>query len=116
MIAEMLAALVNRHKEIAHVVDVGAGNGRLLEELSVIRPDLRLLGIDLRTRPESLAGQVGVGARPVGRAIWVLDNWRGRRRTGRHRANHDHLLRMAGRLTVSSRHPTCRRLAGVDHQ
>jgi SAM-dependent MidA family methyltransferase len=65
MIAEMLAALVNRHKEIAHVVDVGAGNGRLLQELSVIRPDLRLLGIDLRTRPEGLAGQVG----------WAQDLW-----------------------------------------
>ena len=54
MIAEMLAALVDRHSEIAHVVDIGAGNGRLLEQLSVIRPDLRLLGIDLRTRPNGL--------------------------------------------------------------
>jgi hypothetical protein len=47
------------------VVDVGAGNGRLLEELSVIRPDLRLLGIDLRTRPQGLATQVG----------WAQDMW-----------------------------------------
>ena len=65
MIAEMLAALVDRHSEIAHVVDIGAGNGRLLEQLSVIRPDLRLLGIDLRTRPDALARQVG----------WAQDLW-----------------------------------------
>ena len=34
MIAQMLAALVDRHEEISSVVDVGAGNGRLLAELS----------------------------------------------------------------------------------
>jgi SAM-dependent MidA family methyltransferase len=65
MIAQMLAALVDRHGEINHVVDVGAGNGRLLDELSVIRPDLQLLGIDLRRRPEGLARQVG----------WAQDLW-----------------------------------------
>jgi SAM-dependent MidA family methyltransferase len=65
MIAEMLAAVVERHDEIGHVVDIGAGNGRLLEELSAIRPDLQLLGIDLRKRPERLPAQVG----------WAQDLW-----------------------------------------
>jgi SAM-dependent MidA family methyltransferase len=65
LIAEMLAAVVDRHDEIAHVVDIGAGNGRLLEELSMIRPDLRLLGIDLRTRPKGLAAHVD----------WAQDLW-----------------------------------------
>jgi 2-polyprenyl-3-methyl-5-hydroxy-6-metoxy-1,4-benzoquinol methylase len=65
MLAQMLAALVDRHEEINSVVDVGAGNGRLLEELSAIRPDLQLLGIDLRKRPEGLPAQVG----------WAQDLW-----------------------------------------
>ena len=47
------------------MVDIGAGNGRLLEELSAIRPDLQLLGIDLRKRPEGLPAQVN----------WAQDLW-----------------------------------------
>jgi hypothetical protein len=50
---------------VKSVVDVGAGTGRLLEELSVIRPDLELVGIDLRKRPASLSEQVG----------WAQDLW-----------------------------------------
>ena len=65
MIAQMLAAVVDRHNEIAHVVDIGAGNGRLLEELSAIRPDLQLLGVDLRKRPNGLAAEVA----------WAQDLW-----------------------------------------
>ena len=65
MVAQMLAALVDRHEEISSVVDVGAGNGRLLAELSAIRPDLHLLGIDLRERPEGLPAQVS----------WAQDLW-----------------------------------------
>jgi SAM-dependent MidA family methyltransferase len=65
MIAEMLAALVDRQEGVKSVVDVGAGTGRLLEELSVIRPDLELVGIDLRKRPASLSEQVG----------WAQDLW-----------------------------------------
>jgi SAM-dependent MidA family methyltransferase len=65
VIAKLLAALVDRHREISTVVDIGAGNGRLLAELSAIRPDLQLLGIDLRTRPKDLPDQVG----------WAQDLW-----------------------------------------
>jgi SAM-dependent MidA family methyltransferase len=65
MIAQLLAALADRHDEITSVIDVGAGNGRLLGELSAIRPDLHLLGIDLRTRPKGLAAQVS----------WAQDLW-----------------------------------------
>ena len=39
MIAKMLAALIDSREEISSVVDVGAGSGRVLQELSVIRPD-----------------------------------------------------------------------------
>jgi SAM-dependent MidA family methyltransferase len=65
MIAQMLATLIDRQEGVSSVIDVGAGNGRLLEELSLIRPDLRLLGIDLRTRPTNLPERVG----------WARDLW-----------------------------------------
>jgi hypothetical protein len=65
MIAKTLAALIDSRDEISTVVDVGAGSGRLLEELSAIRPDLQLLGIDLRKRPRGLASQVD----------WAQDLW-----------------------------------------
>jgi SAM-dependent MidA family methyltransferase len=65
MIARMLAELVDRHEEIRGVVDIGAGSGRLLEELSTIRPELDLIGIDLRKRPKGLASQIG----------WAQDLW-----------------------------------------
>jgi SAM-dependent MidA family methyltransferase len=65
MIAQMLAALIDRQQGISSVIDVGAGNGRLLEQLSAIRPDLRLLGIDMRTRPKRLPKRVD----------WAQDLW-----------------------------------------
>ena len=65
MIAQMLATLVDRHEGVGCVVDVGAGDGRLLEELAAIRPDLQLSGIDLRGRPTGLPDQVG----------WAQDLW-----------------------------------------
>ncbi|MGH3339322.1 MAG: hypothetical protein ACRDPL_10890, partial [Propionibacteriaceae bacterium] len=65
MIAKMLADLIDSRDEISSVVDVGAGGGGVLQELSMIRPDLHLLGIDLRKRPGGLASQVG----------WAQDLW-----------------------------------------
>jgi 2-polyprenyl-3-methyl-5-hydroxy-6-metoxy-1,4-benzoquinol methylase len=65
MVAEMLATLVDRQEGVKTVVDVGAGSGRLLEELAAIRPDLALVGIDLRTRPAGLPAQVD----------WAQDLW-----------------------------------------
>jgi SAM-dependent MidA family methyltransferase len=65
MIAKMLAALVDRQEGVNSVVDIGAGDGRLLEELAAIRPDLQLLGIDLRASPHGLSEQVG----------WAQDLW-----------------------------------------
>lgn len=35
--------------EIQNLVDIGCGNGRLLSELKIIRPELKLLGIDRST-------------------------------------------------------------------
>ena len=65
MVAQMLATLVDRQEGVGCVVDVGAGNGRLLGELAAIRPDLQLSGIDLRARPTGLPDQVG----------WAQDLW-----------------------------------------
>lgn len=65
MIAKMLATLVDSREEISSVVDVGAGSGGVLQELAVLRPDLQLLGIDLRQRPKVLASHVG----------WAQDLW-----------------------------------------
>ena len=65
LIVKMLAALIDSRDEISSVVDVGAGSGRLLAELSAIRPGLQLLGIDLRERPKGLTSQVG----------WAQDLW-----------------------------------------
>ena len=47
------------------VVDVGAGDGRLLADLAELRPDLELVGVDRRTRPGGLDGRVR----------WVVDHW-----------------------------------------
>jgi len=65
MVAQMLATLVDRQEGVRAVVDVGAGSGRLLEELAAIRPDLELVGIDLRKRPTDLPEQVD----------WAQDLW-----------------------------------------
>jgi SAM-dependent MidA family methyltransferase len=65
MIAQMLATLVDHQVGVKNIVDIGAGNGRLLEELAAIRPDLQLVGIDLRTRPSGLPARVG----------WAQDLW-----------------------------------------
>ena len=65
MVAQMLATLVDGQQEVKTVVDVGAGSGRLLGELAAIRPDLQLVGIDLRTRPTDLPEHVD----------WAQDLW-----------------------------------------
>jgi hypothetical protein len=65
MIAQMLATLVDRQEGVRSVIDVGAGNGALLEELSAIRPELHLVGIDLRSRPADLPEQID----------WAQDLW-----------------------------------------
>jgi hypothetical protein len=47
------------HSEVRTVVELGAGDGRLLGDLAAARPDLRLHGVDLRARPISLPPHVG---------------------------------------------------------
>jgi len=59
-VAATLAATNERE-----IVELGAGSGRLLVELAAIRPDLRLVGIDLRTRPTDLPEHVE----------WAQDLW-----------------------------------------
>ena len=64
LLAEALAAVADR-LSVPAVVDVGAGRGELLGTLAGLRPQLRLAGIDLRPRPESLPSQV----------LWAEDLW-----------------------------------------
>ena len=64
-LAGAVLALLDRRLDVRGVLEVGAGDGRLLEELHWQRPDLRLAGTDLRPRPVGLPGAVG----------WVQDRW-----------------------------------------
>jgi SAM-dependent MidA family methyltransferase len=64
-IAAALVALLDRYGRGHSVVDVGAGRGELLQTLAGLRPELRLGGIDLRSRPESLPAEIG----------WATDLW-----------------------------------------
>ena len=65
LIAETLTALLDRYAAGSAVIDVGAGRGQLLGALAGLRPGLRLAGIDLRPRPETLPATVE----------WAEDLW-----------------------------------------
>lgn len=56
--ASAIVALARR-LGVHAVVDLGAGSGELLRHLAVLAPDLRLTGVDLRARPDDLAGDIG---------------------------------------------------------
>jgi SAM-dependent MidA family methyltransferase len=47
-------ARLARENGLTHVVDLGAGRGELLRHLSAAQPALRLTGVDVVARPESL--------------------------------------------------------------
>lgn len=78
--AEMVLTLLAERPEIATVVDIGCGDGRLLADIGSLAPHLRLIGLDLRAdvpmagpRPtsEHLVGSWDVGTtawNPVGSA------------------------------------------------
>ena len=57
-LAEALGALLAEHPRVETVVELGAGDGRLLTELAARRPDLLLAGVDLRARPDSCSPAV----------------------------------------------------------
>jgi SAM-dependent MidA family methyltransferase len=91
LMAERIVNLLNQRPEIRRVVDVGAGSGELLAGLHRHRPDLRLSGIDLRSRPDALPSGIE----------WVEDLWDvryGRWSSGRAET----LLRQPGPLLVIS--------------
>jgi SAM-dependent MidA family methyltransferase len=54
LMAERVVGLLNQRPEIRRVVDVGAGSGQLLAGLQRQRPDLRLSGVDVHSRPDAL--------------------------------------------------------------
>ncbi|MET0695727.1 MAG: SAM-dependent methyltransferase [Propionibacteriaceae bacterium] len=64
-LASWVVALLGRHPEITLVVETGAGDGMLLDQLCRQRPDLTLCGVDLGSRPDGLAAEVG----------WCSDVW-----------------------------------------
>lgn len=57
VLAEAVGRLADR-EGVAHVVDLGCGRGELLHQLAVLRPDLRLTGVDVVTRPVELPDTV----------------------------------------------------------
>jgi SAM-dependent MidA family methyltransferase len=57
LLAEALLRLAD-DRGLAHVVDIGAGRGELLEHLYAARPALRLTGLDVVARPEGLPAPV----------------------------------------------------------
>ncbi|HEY0240792.1 MAG TPA: SAM-dependent methyltransferase [Friedmanniella sp.] len=65
LVARAVAGLEAVGGSATTVVDVGAGDGRLLAALADLRPDLALVGIDRRPRPAGLDARVG----------WAEDHW-----------------------------------------
>ena len=59
-------ARLARENGLGHVVDVGAGRGELLGHLYAVQPALRLTGVDVVARPESLAPSTGWLVAPGG--------------------------------------------------
>jgi SAM-dependent MidA family methyltransferase len=58
LLAAAISQLLCDHRHITDVVELGAGNGRLLTDLAARRPDLTLSGVDQRARPDMLPAQV----------------------------------------------------------
>jgi SAM-dependent MidA family methyltransferase len=56
LLAKLIARLLRLRPQIRSVVEIGAGDGRLLRSLRDLAPDLRLTGIDLRPPPPDLVG------------------------------------------------------------
>ncbi len=64
-LAAAVATLLAACPEVRRVLEVGAGDGALLNGLRAYRSDLELVGVDLRTRPAGLDPAVG----------WATDRW-----------------------------------------
>jgi SAM-dependent MidA family methyltransferase len=64
-LARAVATLLRQRPRLRRVVELGAGDGRLLTRLQAERPDLALVGVDVRDRPAGLAPAVG----------WRTDRW-----------------------------------------
>lgn len=59
-------ARLARENGLGHVVDVGAGRGELLDHLYAAEPALRLTGVDVVARPETLAASAAWLVAPGG--------------------------------------------------
>lgn len=51
LVARMVLALLVDHPGISTIVDIGAGDGRLLTEIAALAPRMRLIGLDVRPAP-----------------------------------------------------------------
>lgn len=58
LFAAAIVELVRRH-DLDSVTDLGAGGGELLSQIHLLAPDLRLRGVEVRTRPATLAADIG---------------------------------------------------------
>jgi hypothetical protein len=65
LLGDLIAGLLAEHPHIGAVVDLGAGGGELVNRLARCRPDLTLVGIDIRDRPAGLAPPID----------WRRDSW-----------------------------------------
>lgn len=66
--ARAVGALADRFG-VCRVVDFAAGRGELLTELHRLRPDLELVGVEVVSRPPSLAADVGWLCSPGGATV-----------------------------------------------
>ncbi len=79
MFASAIAELARR-SNLEAVIDMGAGSGELLRHLAATAPQLRLHGVDVRSRPAALPARVGWSLEPPPRlsglviANELLDN------------------------------------------
>ncbi|SDR76869.1 SAM-dependent methyltransferase, MidA family [Friedmanniella luteola] len=64
-LAQAVATLLRERPGLHRVLELGAGDGRLLTALRAVRPGLDLVGVDLRGRPPELDPAVG----------WRTDRW-----------------------------------------
>jgi hypothetical protein len=65
VLAEAVLGVLPQGCPVSTVVELGAGDGQLLSALARRRPDLELVGVDLRVRPDRLDRRVG----------WRQDLW-----------------------------------------
>ena len=73
LVARMVLALLADWPDISTVVDIGAGDGRLLAEIGALAPRMRLIGLDLRPQPAGRSDSAAGSAQSA--PIWLRGCW-----------------------------------------